>query len=413
MRFRTVLPITAVCAVAAMLACGPGAPAPKPAEAPAPAAQRATPPPPPQTDLAAVARTMVKAAMVKEGDKVLINGSVRDNALFEELAVEVMKLGAQPLIAVWSDTLSRRSYDEVPAAFDSHPPSMELALLNVYDVQLSVEGAESENVLAGVPSARVAARDRANVPLGAAFIKRGIRGVNLGNGLYPTPAAAARLGKTQAEMARIFWQAAMVAPETLRAKGDAIRAALSSAGAMTLSSANGTKITFGVDAAKAMVSDGAITPERVKRGGAALQTWLPAGELLVPVTPGTGEGTIVIDRGLQQGEVIEGLTLIISRGRLVSMTARKGLDALKAYYDASSGGKDLFSWVDLGLNPEAALPTGTGRIVWMAPGGLTIGLGDNTAWGGSNVSSFNFAGAVTDATLTIDGKAIIENGALK
>jgi leucyl aminopeptidase (aminopeptidase T) len=168
-----------------------------------------------------------------------------------------------------------------------------------------------------------------------------------------------------------------------------------------------------VDTAKAMVSDGAITPEKVKLGGAAAQTWLPAGELLVPVTPGTGEGTIVIDRVLQQGEVIEGLTLTISKGKLVSMTAKKGLDALKAYYDASSGGKDLFSWIDLGLNPDAALPTDTGRIVWMAPGGVTIGIGDNTGWGGTNVSSFNLAAAVTGATLAADGKPIIENGVLK
>jgi len=351
--------------------------------------------------------------MVKEGDKVLINGSVRDNALFEELAVEAMKLGAQPLIAVWSDTLSRRSYDEVPEAFDSRPPALNLAMINLFDVQLSVEASESESVLAGVPAARVATREKASMAVTAAFLKRGVRAVNLGNGLYPTAAAAARLGKAQAEIAALFWKAAMVAPETLRARGEAMRAVLAGATSMTLSSANGTKITFGVDAAKAMVSDGAITPEKVTRGGAAVQTWLPAGELLVPVTPGTGEGTIVIDKVLQQGQVIEGLTLAISKGKLVSMTAKNGLDALKAYYDASSGGKDLFSWIDLGLNPDAALPTDTGRIVWMAPGGVTIGIGDNTGWGGTNVSSFTFAGAVPGATLAADGKVMIDNGVLK
>ena len=155
MRLRFVLPIAGACLLAAMMACSPGAPAPKPAETPAPAAQAAAPPPAP-ADLAAAARTMVKAAMIKEGDKVLINGSVRDNALFEELAVETMKLGADPVIMVWSDKLSRRSYDEVPAAFDSRPRTLALALINVFDVQLSVESGESENVLAGVPAARIA-----------------------------------------------------------------------------------------------------------------------------------------------------------------------------------------------------------------------------------------------------------------
>jgi leucyl aminopeptidase (aminopeptidase T) len=413
MRISAVLSTAAAGTLAAMLACSPGDTAPKPAEPPAPAAQPASPPPPPQADLAAVARTMVRAAMVKEGDKVLINGSVRDNALFEELAVEAMKLGAQPLIAVWSDTLSRRSYDEVPEAFDSRPPALNLAVINVFDVQLSVEASESENVLAGVPAARIATREKAGMAVTAAFLRRGVRAVNLGNGLYPTAAAAARLGRPQAEVAGLFWKAAMVAPETLRAKGEAMRAVLANAKSMSLSSANGTKITFGVDTAKATVSDGAITPEKVTRGGVAVQTWLPAGELLVPVTPGTGEGTIVVDKVLQQGEVIEGLTLTISKGKLVSMTAKRGLDALKAYYDASSGGKDLFSWIDLGLNPDAALPTDTGRIVWMAPGGVTVGIGDNSFWGGTNVSSFTFAGSVPGATLAADGKVMIENGVLK
>jgi hypothetical protein len=49
----------------------------------------------------------------------------------------------------------------------------------------------------------------------------------------------------------------------------------------------------------------------------------------------------------------------------------------------------------------------------MAPGGVTIGLGDNTWWGGTNVSSLTFAGAVPGATLAADGKVIIENGVLK
>ena len=49
----------------------------------------------------------------------------------------------------------------------------------------------------------------------------------------------------------------------------------------------------------------------------------------------------------------------------------------------------------------------------MVPGGVTIGMGDNTGWGGSNVSDFGLAGAITAATLKIDGKAIIENGVPK
>ena len=43
-----------------------------------------------------------------------------------------------------------------------------------------------------------------------------------------------------------------------------------------------------------------------------------------------------------------------------------GLDAIKSLYDASGGGKDQFSFIDVGLNPEVKLPTNTGRIGWVA-----------------------------------------------
>ena len=378
--------------------------------APVPAAKEAGAP---SADLKAVANTMVRAGMVGTGDKVQISGSVRDNQLLENLAVETMKAGGQPLITVFSEQLGRRAYDEVPASYDSQPQTLGVALVNTFDVQLSVDVGESENIMAGVPAARIAARAAANQPVVEAFLKRGVRSVNLGNGLYPTATLAGHLGKTQAEVTSIFWKVVMVSPDTIRAKGEAIRSALAAAKQVTLSSANGTNITFGVMADKGFVSDGAITADKVKQRSAATQTWLPAGELLVPVALGTAEGKVVVDKLTFQGTTIEGLTLAFSKGALTSMTAKSELDALKALYDASSGGKEQFSYIDVGLNPEAKLPTNTGRIVWMAPGGMTIGMGDNTGWGGTNVSSFGLAGSVDAATLSVDGKALIENGALK
>jgi len=367
----------------------------------------------PAADLKAVAKTMVQAGMIKTGDRVLIAGSLRDNELLENLAVETMKAGGQPLVTLWSEQLSRRSYDEVPMSYDSLSPTLGMALADAFEAQLSIDIGESENVMAGVPAARVAARAKAEQPVNEAFLKKGVRLVSLGNGLYPTAVLSKRLGMSPAELASIFWKAVTVSPETIRSKGEAIRSALAAAKQVTLSSPSGTSLTFGVMAAQGFVSDGAITPEKVKQGRAATQTWLPAGELLVPVALGTAEGKVVVDRLVFEGTTIEALTLSFSRGKLTSMTAKSGLEALKALYDASGGGKDLFAYIDLGLNPEAKVPTNTGHIVWMAPGAVTIGLGDNTGWGGTNVSNFNLAVPVSAATLSADGKAIIENGSLK
>ena len=62
--------------------------------------------------------------MVKTGDKVLITGSVRDETLMEHIAIETMKAGGQPMISLASDKLTRRSFDEVPASYDTLPPTL-------------------------------------------------------------------------------------------------------------------------------------------------------------------------------------------------------------------------------------------------------------------------------------------------
>jgi aminopeptidase len=410
MQVRTLLSgLAATGTLVVLFACG-GNEAPAPAAVPAAAAKEAEAP---AADLKAVAKAMVRAGMVKAGDKVLISGSVRDNELLEDLAIETMKAGGHPVITIGSDQLTRRSYDEVPATYDGQPQTAALALANAFDVELSVEAGESEKVLAGVPAARVAERAKAAHVVDDAMLKRGVRSVNLGNDVYPTAALAGHLGKTKAEVAAVFWKAAMVPPETIRTKAEAMRTALATAKQLTLTSANGTDLKFGVAAEKGFVSDGAITAEKVKQGHAAVQTWLPAGELELPVAPGTAEGKVVIDKYLFQGTMIEGLTLVFSKGKLTSMTAKSGIAELEALYAASGGGKDQLGYLDLGINPEATLPTNAGRIVWMAPGAVTIGIGDNTAWGGANISNFSLACPVAGATLTAGGKALIENGTLK
>jgi len=414
-----VLSCCAASCLAAVMMSGCGrAEAPPPEQAQATAAAPAATPPAapakvPSADLAAVARTMVQAGMVKTGEHVYINGSSRDEELLEDLAVEAMKAGAQPIVTLASERLERRSYMDVPASYDSQPPTFFLALVKAIDAMLTVESGETENNLAGVPPERMAARGKAGLPANEAFLKKPVRAVNLGNGLYPTQALAQRLGKPLPELADVFWKSARVSPEAVRAKGAAVREALGTGQRLTLSNPDGTNITFAVEPAKGFVSDGTISPEKVKQGRAATQTWLPAGELLLPVVLDSAEGKLVVAKVLFQGTLVEGLTLSFTKGKLTSMTARSGLDGLKALYDAAGAGKDALSYIDIGLNPEATLPTDTGRIVWMAPGGVTVGMGDNTGWGGTNSSSFGLPCAVSRATLSADGKPVIENGVLK
>jgi hypothetical protein len=49
----------------------------------------------------------------------------------------------------------------------------------------------------------------------------------------------------------------------------------------------------------------------------------------------------------------------------------------------------------------------------MAPGGVTVGLGDNRGFGGSNASDFVLPTQVAGATVKVNGRTVVENGVLK
>jgi leucyl aminopeptidase (aminopeptidase T) len=364
-------------------------------------------------DMRSVARNLVQAGMVKPGDKVLINGSVRDAPLLEDIAVEAMKVGAHPLITLSSERLFRRSFDEVPARFDNVTSPVGMLLVDNFDVQINLDVGENEGVLAGVPMERRVARNKAGQQINDTFFKRHVRSVNLGNGLYPTVTLARRIGVNQSDLSNAFWRASAVSPASLRAKANTLRQAFANGQVVTMTAPNGTNISFRVEPDRALISDGALTEERVKQGSAAASTWLPAGELMLPAANGSANGKIVLDRYLFDGRLIRGLTLVFDKGSLTSMTAANDMSGLKAAYDAAGGAKDRFGYIDIGVNPETRLPVGSGRIIWTAPGSVVIGFGDNRGFGGSNTSDFGFAAQLSGATVSVDGRPVVASGRLR
>ena len=368
---------------------------------------------PRKPDQKAIAHQLIASAMLREGQTVRIAGSVRDAGLMEDLAIEARKVGAQPLLTIWSERLIRRSYDEVPAKYDDQEPKLDLALVKQFDAVIAIDFGETEALLAGVPEERIAARAKAGAPVDEAVFKRDVHFVNLGNGLYPTATLAKRLGITQTRLATGFWKAVAVPPEQIQAVGERLRAAFASGGTVQVTHANGTDLKFDVTDRTPTISGGALTQAQAEQGGAALLTWLPAGEFQITAVPGSAEGKVVIDKALWRGKVIRGLTLVFSQGKLTGMTAAAGLAPLQAAYDAAGSGKDRFGAIDIGLNPAVDFPLTTGAIVWPQAGAVSVVLGNDLVAGGSNNSDFGFAAQLGGASVTVGGKAVVEKGRLK
>ncbi len=365
-------------------------------------------------DRRALARRLVaQSARIREGDLVFINGGERDLDLLEYITVETRRVGANPILTIGSDRLARMGYDEVPAKYDSKVDEMARRLLGFITVQIFVESSESDTAFKGVPPERIATRIKTFRPLAQLAIKRGIRQLSLGNQLYPTEDRARQFGMSQAQLRDIFWRGVDVDYDQLQATGARVRKQLAAGKEAHLTHPNGTDLRVRIEGRPVFATDGVISAEDEKRGGAAVSEWLPAGEVFVAPVPGTATGVVIADHYNSEGRDIEGLRLEFKAGKLVSMTAKSDLGSLKAFYDAAPAGKEELGVLDVGINPNVVIPEGTTLRAWMPAGMVTVVLGNNTWAGGTNTAVSGVAPFLPGTTLTVDDQVIVKDGKLQ
>lgn len=396
---------------AATSAAEPAVTATAPAAAAAPASTAATPP----VDLEALARRIVtQSAGVKEGEAVLITGRLQDAELMEDLAVEVARAGGFPMIEYGSDRLSKRLFFDVPEKYDARQDALVARLVDAVDVVISLGNGTSENLFEGADPRRVAARAKANEAVAEAMFKRGVRLVELGNNLYPTAWRAERFGMDQDALARMFWEGVSMDYTELQKRGAQVRAALAAGNVVHVTNPNGTDLTFRIQGRKVGVSDGIISEEDVREGGAAVSVYLPAGDVYTTPVPGSAQGTLVDTGGSFRGKKIDRLALTIADGKVTAMEGSgPGYADLKAMYDASDDPRKAeFSFLNLGINPAVKLGQGSAGS-WVPAGAVTVGTGANAWAGGDNHSGIGQTVFLPGSTVTLDDKPIVENGELK
>ena len=354
-----------------------------------------------------------QCANIKENDFVLISGSVRDADLMDEIAIQTSKIGAHNFVTLVSQKRNRRYFDVVPEKYDSRSPELWMKMAQLIDVVISIESGESTDLFRDVPATRLQAFSEASNSFLETLENRNVRSVNLGNDLYPTEALAKRFGISQSKLADLFWNGVNVDYLALQKKGESLKQALASGKKIQLTSKAGTDITVEITARPVYLSDGIITDEEAKSGYPECQVWLPAGEVFVTPVPGSAEGIIYLEHYYYQGEEIKQLKLEFQAGKLISMTAEAGIENYKNRYDLAGEGKDEFSFIDIGVNPEVKFITGSKMEAWMASGMVSVGTGNNKWAGGENNSSYGSAYHLADATIKIDGKIIVEKGVLK
>ena len=382
---------------------------------PSPADATPAAPPAPPVDLELLAQRLVANAAVKEGDAVIISGRTHDAELLENIALHVRQLGAFPMIEYTSDRLAKRMFFDVPAQFDTQAPALDLKLAGVFNVLIALDNGTSENLFEGADPQRVAARSQAGEAVGQELMKRNVRQVQVGNGLYPTAWRAKRMGMSEADLGKTFWEGVNVDYGALQSRGQAVKGALAAGNELHVTHPNGTDYRLRIQGRPVLVSDGIISPEDIKQGGAALQVFLPAGEVYTTPVAGTGEGRIVATRDYFRGQAIDNLAVTVAGGKVTALTGDgPGFAPLKAEFDAvTDPRKNEVSFIDLGINPNVRLPVASQVGNWVPAGTVTMGLGNNTWAGGNNSLAYGVTFFLPGSTVTLDGQVIVDKGELK
>ena len=394
-------------------------------DAPAPQTTSTSAPPPavvndpvknkPPTDLEQLAQRLVNQSTgIKADELVFIVGGAQDQELLENIAFHVRRVGAFPVVALNSDRMAKRLFFDVPDKFDTQVDRLGLKLAEDFNAVIAVDSNLAEGVFAGADPKRQAARAKANQPVADAFVKHKVRQVQVGNGLYPTAWRAKQFGMTYDELLKTFWEGVNVDYSSLATRAEEVKKALAGGNEIQITDANGTDLRLRVQGRPVYSSDGIISGDEARKGGAAVSVYLPAGEVYVTPVAGTAEGTIVRPREFFQGQEIQNLTLTFAGGKLTGITGSgSGFDPFKALYDAAGEGKDLFAVVDLGINANVKLPATAVVGTWVPAGTVTLGIGNNIWAGGDNKSTYGYTVSLPGTTVTLDGKPIVEKGQLK
>jgi len=350
---------------------------------------------------------------VKPGQVVLISADPTHLGLAEDISVSVSAIGAYPVIVEGSNRLNRLYWERVPARYDSLPPKAVLKLYAMADATVSIDFPADPTVLQGVPPSRIATLTANNAIITAYVFKHSIPGISIGNGILPSAGTAAQYGVSLPALSAVFNSGLNADYAQIRRDAATVASAVSASHRIHITAPNGTDLTLAVTKT-AEINDGAISPADRVRGGAAVQRQLPAGDVYFLPVPTSATGTLVFGDFRFNGTVVTGLAAHFAGGKVTALTARRGLSVLSALYTAGGAAARRLGFIDVGTNRSMHLGPGMwGPGPSMAAGYVTAGIGANYGLGGSDDSAFSAESNVPNATVTLDGKALVSHGTLR
>lgn len=347
------------------------------------------------------------------GDVVVITASPSSMPLVEELVVHLRQVGAWGIPVVGSNRINKLYYQRVPAKFDSQTPESAMRLASIATAYITIDYPFDPSVFKGVPVTRLSALGQAANPVTTYILKHNIPTIDIGNGILPSPATAANYAVSEDALSALFWSGLNTDYGRLRRDARTVSTVLNGSHLVRITAPNGTNFSFRTAAGTVLQNDGTISASDIAKGGAAVAKQLPAGDVYVLAAPGSAHGTLVFGPAQYGGTRVAGLKMQFAGGKMTAIHADSGLATVRRTMAAATAGRDLFSWADIGVNRAMRVGDGDwGPGPSMAAGYLTVGVGSDVVFGGSNQSTFSWSSNIPKATISVDGQRIVSGGRL-
>ncbi|HTT14263.1 MAG TPA: hypothetical protein VMG81_00560 [Thermoplasmata archaeon] len=367
----------------------------------------------PEAKRRAFARTILsKTLRMRRGESLLVETWSETLPWAESVVLEARILGARPMLVLEDEPTYWKSVAEAPTANVGHTGSHDWAALKASNAHLYFWGpmdTAREDARPASLRRRIDANDHEWFRLVQKF---GIRSVRFDLG-RTSEISARRYGVDVNAWRNELIAAATEDPTTLRRDGLRLGEALRRGREVRIVHPNGTDLSLRLAGRTPRIDDGVIDDADVRAGNVV--TVVPSGVVTVAVAETVADGTFVSNATgaffVQGREApIKQGTLTFRRGRLEDYAFAAGGEAFRREFSRLGPGGDRPGFLSVGLHPGiSSIPL----LFDQERGTVTLAIGRNAPFGGATrTPRFVAFQSLRQATLEIDGRPVVDSGAI-
>ncbi|HTD80984.1 MAG TPA: aminopeptidase [Thermoplasmata archaeon] len=358
----------------------------------------------------ALAKNVIKKALhVKPKENVIVETWNHGLPVAAEFVYQLRAAGARPMLLFEDEPTVWRSITTLPKSKLGNVGSHEWKAVDEADAYVFIPGPADISKVREVGSEKWGAFTGYNEDWYKRAEKNRLRGARIALG-YATQQRATSYGFDLDAWRGMLLDASSVDPSEILKAGRKVQSALSKKGRLEISAPNGTRFSCDLMGRKAGIEDGIVSEADLDEGENVAN--IPAGEVYVIPDEKSAEGTIVFDRPIAYlGRWIRGVSLAFDNGKLAKWSATENADMIQRDWDDAKGdpGRERLAYLDIGVNPK-------GRQGFLqdviAAGNVYVAVGNNDEVGGKNNSDFFLGASLTGATVTVNDRPVVTDGAL-